>query len=155
MVERIKSLLAVKNISSSQFANEIGVQRSGISHILSGRNKPSLDFIMKILEHYPEISESWLLKGEGEMLKKDSQAKLFNEVNKPLEKTDKEDVNQNSSKNITDKTELEESVEMQEKKAGLSDIEMDQLIPKDKTNNIDKIIVIYNNLTFDILTPRK
>ena len=69
MIERVKLLMSVKDLSSAQLAEAIGVQRSGISHILSGRNKPSLDFVVKVLEAYPDLSESWLLKGEGEMLK--------------------------------------------------------------------------------------
>ncbi|NPD45431.1 helix-turn-helix transcriptional regulator [Lentimicrobium sp. S6] len=73
MIERIKLLLSVKNLSPAQLALSIGVQRSGISHILSGRNKPSLDFVLKILESYPEINESWLLVGHGEMLKSNLQ----------------------------------------------------------------------------------
>lgn len=69
MVDRIKLLLSVKNLTSAQLAQTLGVQRSGISHILSGRNKPSLDFVLKMMEHFPEINEIWLLKGEGEMMK--------------------------------------------------------------------------------------
>lgn len=61
--------MSLKNLTPAQFANSIGVQRSGISHIVSGRNKPSLDFVLKILETYTDISESWLLMGKGEMLK--------------------------------------------------------------------------------------
>ncbi len=60
--------MVIKNVSPIQFASSLGVQRSGISHILSGRNKPSLDFILKILETFPDVNEKWLLKGEGEML---------------------------------------------------------------------------------------
>jgi len=67
MIKRIKSLISVKNLSPSQFADQLGVQRSSISHILSGRNKPSLDFVLKIVEVYPGVSLNWLLKGEGEM----------------------------------------------------------------------------------------
>ena len=67
MVERIKLILQAKNISVAQFTDEIKVQRSGMSHILSGRNKPSLDFVMKVLKRYPEINPSWFLFGEGEM----------------------------------------------------------------------------------------
>ena len=51
--------------SASSFAEKIGVQRSSISHILSGRNKPSLDFILKILSHYPEVDLYWLFNGKG------------------------------------------------------------------------------------------
>ncbi len=67
MIKRIKSLISVKNLSASQFADLLGVQRSNISHILSGRNKPSLDFILKITELYPSISLEWLINGKGEM----------------------------------------------------------------------------------------
>lgn len=51
--------------SASSFAEKIGVQRSSISHILSGRNKPSLDFILKILSTYPEVDLYWLFNGKG------------------------------------------------------------------------------------------
>jgi len=61
--------MSVKNMSPAQLATSIGVQRSGISHILSGRNKPSLDFIIKLLDAFTDLNESWLLKGQGEMLK--------------------------------------------------------------------------------------
>ena len=67
MIKRIKSLISVKNLTASQFADLLGVQRSNISHILSGRNKPSLDFILKISEHFPAVSLEWLINGKGEM----------------------------------------------------------------------------------------
>ncbi len=54
-------------MSASQFADEVGVQRSSVSHVLSGRNKPSLDFITKIIETYPDINSDWLISGKGEM----------------------------------------------------------------------------------------
>lgn len=53
------------NESAAAFADKIGVQRSSISHILSGRNKPSLDFILKILAAYPDVELYWLLNGKG------------------------------------------------------------------------------------------
>lgn len=53
------------NLNASTFADRIGVQRSSMSHILSGRNKPSLDFILKVYESFPEISLTWLTLGEG------------------------------------------------------------------------------------------
>lgn len=54
-------------MTPSQFADTIGIQRSGMSHILAGRNNPSLDFVLKVLASFPEISPSWLLQGKGEM----------------------------------------------------------------------------------------
>jgi len=67
MVDRINLILKAKNITARQFAEEIGIQPSGMSHILSGRNRPSLDFVMKVVTRYPEIDIKWLTLGEGEM----------------------------------------------------------------------------------------
>ncbi|MEQ8192821.1 MAG: helix-turn-helix transcriptional regulator, partial [Candidatus Eremiobacterota bacterium] len=67
MRERILEFLNNQNKTSSQFAEEIGVEPSGISHIISGRNKPSLDFVLKMLGRYPFISSDWLLFGRGNM----------------------------------------------------------------------------------------
>jgi transcriptional regulator with XRE-family HTH domain len=90
MIERVKKIIERKGSNSSQFAEEIGVQRSSISHILSGRNKPSLDFILKILEHFPDIDTNWLLFGKGQMLK---EYDLFSNVNETKETSESHDLN--------------------------------------------------------------
>jgi transcriptional regulator with XRE-family HTH domain len=77
MKERILAFLQSENKSAAQFAEEIGVQPSGISHILSGRNNPSLDFVMKMLHKYSSLSAEWLLFGRGAMYKYTSQPMLF------------------------------------------------------------------------------
>ena len=69
MIDRINLIMRANNITASQFADEINIQRSGMSHIMSGRNKPSLDFVMRVLNRYPEIDTNWLLFGKGEMYK--------------------------------------------------------------------------------------
>jgi transcriptional regulator with XRE-family HTH domain len=79
MKERILEFLRAENKSSAQFAEEIGVQPSGISHILSGRNNPSLDFVMKMLEKYRDLSVDWLLFGKGKMYKNPAMQSLFDE----------------------------------------------------------------------------
>lgn len=68
--ERISKVISYSELTHSEFADEIEVQRSSISHITSGRNKPSLDFLMKIKNRFPELEWEWLIEGEGEMLKK-------------------------------------------------------------------------------------
>ncbi|MBQ9864962.1 MAG: helix-turn-helix transcriptional regulator [Bacteroidales bacterium] len=67
MIERINLLLKAKNITARQFAEEIGIQPSGMSHIMSGRNNPSLDFVMKVIKRWPEVNINWLMLGKGEM----------------------------------------------------------------------------------------
>lgn len=69
--ERISKVIEYSKLTSSEFADEIDVQRSSISHITSGRNKPSLEFIIKIKSRFPEILWDWLVTGDGEMLKSD------------------------------------------------------------------------------------
>jgi transcriptional regulator with XRE-family HTH domain len=77
MKERLLEFLKRENKSSAQLAEEIGVQASGISHILSGRNNPSLDFILKMLEKYEFLSTDWLLFGKGTMYKDGKMQTLF------------------------------------------------------------------------------
>jgi plasmid maintenance system antidote protein VapI len=74
MKEQLIKIMTHFTISSTRFADEIGVQRSSVSHILSGRNKPSYDFIIKILEKYPSINSLWLLTGKGTMISGETDA---------------------------------------------------------------------------------
>ena len=61
----MEAVLAHYEMNATVFAEEIGVQRSSISHLLSGRNKPSLDFVMKVVQRFPEVNLYWLLFGKG------------------------------------------------------------------------------------------
>jgi len=67
MKERLQDLLKLEQLSPSRFADLIGVQRSSVSHIISGRNKPSFDFLQKTLKAFPGLSAEWLLMGKGNM----------------------------------------------------------------------------------------
>ena len=62
---RLKKVIDYYQLTASMFADKIGVQRSSISHILSGRNKPSLDFILKVTAEFNEVDMYWLLNGKG------------------------------------------------------------------------------------------
>lgn len=62
---RLEQLFANHGLSASSFSDKIGVQRSSISHLLSGRNKPSLDFILKIMAAFPDTDLYWLLTGNA------------------------------------------------------------------------------------------
>lgn len=68
-VKRLQKVIDYYSESASSFAEKIGVQRSSISHILSGRNKPSLEFIMKVLSTFPDVELYWLLNGKGDFPK--------------------------------------------------------------------------------------
>ena len=79
IIERIKRIISDSGLSNSSFADKIGVPRSSISHILSGRNNPSLDLIIKILRNFDDINADFLLRGEVlPPIDKDSKSDLDN-----------------------------------------------------------------------------
>ena len=78
MKDRILQLLEEKAMTLATFADEIGVERSTMSHIKSGRSNPSLDVALKILERFPEVSTDWLILGKGSM---------FGQITNPYEPT--------------------------------------------------------------------
>ena len=65
MKERLEELMQLLNLTPTQFANEIGIQRTTLQHILSGRNEASLKIIMAIHSKYPDVELEWLLNGKG------------------------------------------------------------------------------------------
>jgi len=66
--DKIKQILIDKNLTPSYFADEIGVQRSSISHILSGRNRPSFDIIQKIIRRFPELGYEWIMEEDAQLI---------------------------------------------------------------------------------------
>jgi len=83
-VKRLEKVIHHYELSASSFAEKIGVQRSSISHILSGRNKPSLEFIMKVLSSFPEVDLYWLLNGKGSFPKEVEKPTKKEEISKPV-----------------------------------------------------------------------
>lgn len=64
-IKRLEKILEFYQLSATAFAEEVDFNRSTISHLLSGRNKPSLEFVIKLLEKFPEVEMNWLLFGKG------------------------------------------------------------------------------------------
>ena len=85
-IKRLQKVIDYYGESASSFAEKIGVQRSSISHILSGRNKPSLDFILKVLSAFPEVDLYWLFNGTGEFPSINKSEKVIIENIPPIEK---------------------------------------------------------------------
>jgi transcriptional regulator with XRE-family HTH domain len=81
MKERLKEFMIHKAVSASELADKIGVQRSSISHILTGRNLPGSQFIEKLLNTYPELDAGWLITGKGKMLKAGENPMAVEETN--------------------------------------------------------------------------
>lgn len=79
--ERLQLILKMHNVSPSVFADKLGVQRSNVSHVLSGRNKPSLDFLEKIILQFPRVNAHWLITGE---MSKEQQIEPKKEINESV-----------------------------------------------------------------------
>jgi len=137
--------LRAENKSSAQFAEEIGVQPSGISHILSGRNNPSLDFILKMLEKYQFLSTDWLLFGKGSMYKDSKIQTLFDE--------------ERTFNQINDAKLIQNSPEKPDQ--GMNKIIKDQSdedssdYDRNKGSSIARIVWFYDNNSFEEYFPRK
>jgi transcriptional regulator with XRE-family HTH domain len=170
MKDRIQRIITRENISASKFADIIGVQRSSISHILSGRNNPGLDFLNKILIHFPHISGDWLITGQGNMVKPSlngpKMPTLFDK--KPAESipdtnplvqphpsshellppvaTNVPKIERNTNEGQA--TAFNEvSIERQSEKPNAVSLQ--------QTGPVERIIIFYDDKTFDTYTPRK
>lgn len=80
MNTRLKQFLSAENITQAQFADSLDVVRASVSHVLSGRNNPSYDFIKAIMLHYPHLNIEWLIFGKGKMYKGQENNSLFAEA---------------------------------------------------------------------------
>lgn len=146
MLERLSQLIKIRQLSASQFADEIGVQRSSVSHVLSGRNKPSLDFITKVALRYPDINTEWLLTGRGQMtLQADFQEEAV--VTLDQQAATSEDNNRLIEEDIDEIEEKVSRIAPRKEKTG-----------RDKSHagstSIEKIIIFYNNGSFTEYSPK-
>ncbi len=94
---RLNEIMEYYDLSAASFADKIEVGRSSISHLLSGRNKPSLDFVMKIVTAFPDVELYWLLNGKGSFPKKNDKAQLENPQRIPPPKNEVQDLFSSSS----------------------------------------------------------
>ena len=149
--KRIEKIMNHYSISASSFADAMGVGRSSISHILSGRNKPSLDFVMRIIEAYPEVSLQWLLYNEG-TFPLSSNMKI-SETSVPSSSTPPEnaaaqEIEQDLFSNSEDVLENENEESTTETK------ETPLLQKTENDERIDKIVIFYKDGTFLSYTPK-
>jgi len=145
MKERLLEFLKNENKSSAQLAEEIGVQPSGISHILSGRNNPSLDFVMKMLEKYKFLSVDWLLFGKGSMYKEIRMQSLFD--------SDSDIKNENNLKNAGNEAVRSEpelhSIDEDQRNSDAS------ARSGTSTSDVEKIVWFYKDRSFEEYSPKR
>ena len=135
MKERILKVMETEGYSQAQFAAEIGIQRAAMSHIISGRNNPSLDVLLKILRRFPSVSTDWLRFGNGPMTKSAQPAEPAENTAVPTDS------------NVAFADSIASSLVHQEK---------ERVVTVEKpAKTISKIMVFYTDNTFDTYTLEK
>jgi transcriptional regulator with XRE-family HTH domain len=147
MKDRIIKFLEIEQTSAAKFADDIGVQRSSISHILSGRNNPSFEFIQKILTKYKKLNAEWLIMGTGNMYKTVVQGTLFddNEISSKQEQK-KEDYHA-----IDEQKTDPEPLNIDQKPT--EHIIKPELLSTPSNKKIEKIILLYSDKSFGTYFP--
>jgi transcriptional regulator with XRE-family HTH domain len=141
--ERLQMVIKMNGMTNASFADEIGVQRSSISHVLAGRNKPSIDFIQKILMTFPKVNADWLvtgkrigkISGSTEEVEVKEERNVTTEVNAPIQTIHEEEPGE--YKGVS----REKPVENRE-----PDL--------DSQRKITKILVFYDDGTFEETVPK-
>ena len=142
--KRLQLVMEKHDLKASSFAEKIGVGRSSMSHILSGRNKPSLDFVLAVLKTFKEVDLYWLLNGRGTYPNKSSDAEVVStEKNQEAPLPSSRDLHVVKEKPSTKNTE-------DQNKNG--DFLPDRGISK-KGKNISRVIIFYEDGTFENFIP--
>lgn len=157
MIDRIQQLMKTYELTAADLADALGTERSGISHFLSGRNKPSLAFITKLLEKFPDINPDWLLLGTGTM-HRSNQNQVTPEIQAYAAPKPQDPVNQqNNTTPLPDKqisvTENEAPVENQTKKQTEKPIQVEKKQTQAPAQSsagteIERIVIFYNDHSF-------
>jgi transcriptional regulator with XRE-family HTH domain len=149
--KKIEQIIIDKGISPSKFADDLVIQRSSVSHILSGRNKPSLEIIQKILKAYPDIDRDWLL--------------FDNDI--PQQNTPQINRQQSINQRVTNQNLFEQKPRESNKNFQSEQISVQQpvnvmpkrkierpMIPSSNTNKqIERIMIFYTDGTFEEKRP--
>ena len=143
-IKRLELLLDYYSLNASAFADKIGVQRSSLSHLLSGRNKPSLDFILKILEVFPDVDLYWILNGKGNFPKNSDEKKTEIIAGKIISAPTP--IPQNLTiKNLFSSSEIPVVKNTFENSKPITN---ENITISSSSNEIDKIVIFYKNGTF-------
>lgn len=140
--DRLSHILRAKNLTATQFAEMMQIQPSNVSHLLSGRNKPSLDFLIKLKDIFPEYSFDWIILGKKPI--------TISERQHVIKENDVVEIKQlfdnDSERNLFDFTEENNDKVLEEK--------LDQ-VKLDSEKQVKQLIYVYEDHTFEIYDIRK
>lgn len=143
MKEKLEYLLREKQLSATSLARLLEIQPSGISHIMSGRNKPSFDLVVKILSAFPDINPDWLLLDSDEVYRRggtSSTHDLFGFDDQPPQSDPSFD--------------SQENIEFSESKTEVENLSMQNFSAKKSGKAVDRIVVLYADGTFESFSQK-
>ncbi|MFV8372099.1 helix-turn-helix domain-containing protein [Flavobacterium sp. LB2P6] len=150
-IKRLEIILDYYSLNASSFADKIGVQRSSLSHLLSGRNKPSLDFILKILEVFPDVDLYWILNGKGNFPKNSEQ---FDKKENNVEQIVKQNIStlpltEIIPENLFSEIKIPNPISALETKKA----ENQNTLKDSISSDVEKIVFFYKDGTFKVFNP--
>jgi transcriptional regulator with XRE-family HTH domain len=148
MKERIKKIMEIEQLTSTRFADRLQINRAVISHILNGRNNPSLEVVTRILAEMEYINPEWLLNGTGSIYKEGvdpdtigNQPDLFHQNVPEQDKAGAQPEN-------------EQEMGVKEQSGSMKNIEKETIVTSDtRDRKITQIIIYYNDNTFETFQP--
>lgn len=143
--DRLAHILRAKNLTASQFAELMGIQPSNVSHLLNGRNKPSLDFLIKLKDVFPEYSFDWIILGKKPITINEPNPVNLEDNTMKFEDIDNDLIGEFDDLDAPIDNNVKNSVANNQNNEIVSRIESD----------VDKMVLVYNDKTFEILYPKK
>lgn len=144
--ERIAHIIRAKNLTATQFAEMMQIQPSNVSHLLSGRNKPSLDFLIKLKDLFPEYSFDWIILGKKPITVSEHFQPHRDIIMEPDE----------NPKLFDDNIFINKESQQSEDNRVIENVVLDNVVDNDKviSKNIKQIVLVYDDNTFEILDKR-
>ena len=142
MREKLQKLMASEQLTSSRFAELLGIQPSGVTHLLGGRNKPSFDLVQKILRRFPRINPDWLLLDSEQMYRTevDEQPSLINSAENQTPEMAVNAEKNSAAQNIAFSESLPTSAQAMENIAARGAL---------SRKNVKRVIVLFDDHTFE------
>ncbi len=153
MKDRLQRFLELEQLSPAKLADILGIQRSGLSHILSGRNKPGFDLIQKMLIKFPSLNADWLITGRGKVYKESSllaEPKVSPTLFASSENSSEEIIQEVPQLNTDYKS---DNSKITDSKPNENEINQNLLSNDREKTILKRIIMIYSNNTFTEYLP--
>lgn len=142
--DRLAHILRAKNLTASQFAELMEIQPSNVSHLLNGRNKPSIDFLIKLKEIFPEYNFDWIIMGKKPI--------TINEPNPVNYETQDIKFDNEEDKRVIEFDDIDDNAQKLESENKQTTLEIPDLSNANQV--IEKILIVYTDKTFEIIRPR-